>query len=100
MNLRELEQKLIAAARANPPSDQVPYAFEKRMMALLPARPLSEDRELWARALWRAAATCLLFAVLLGTFYLLARPITPAGDLTQDFEKTMLAAVDQEGDSF
>ena len=29
MNLAELERKLIAAARANPPSDRVPYAFEK-----------------------------------------------------------------------
>ena len=40
MNLAELERKLIAAARANPPSDRVPYAFEKRIMARLaePAR--------------------------------------------------------------
>ena len=38
MNLAELERKLIAAARANPPSDRVPYAFEKRIMARLAAR--------------------------------------------------------------
>ena len=40
MNLAELERKLIAAARANPPSDRVPYAFEKRIMARLAARPV------------------------------------------------------------
>ncbi len=38
MNLAELQKKLIAAARANPPGDGVPYAFEKRVMALLAAR--------------------------------------------------------------
>ena len=56
MNLAELERKLIAAARANPPSDRVPYAFEKRIMARLAARPVADGWALWARALWRAAA--------------------------------------------
>ena len=45
MNLAELEQKLVAAARANPPSDGVPYAFEKRIMARLATRPVMDD---WA----------------------------------------------------
>ena len=38
MNIAELQKKLLAAARANPPGDRVPYAFEKRVMALLAAR--------------------------------------------------------------
>ena len=38
MNLAELQKKLIAAARADVPGDQVPYAFEKRVMALLASR--------------------------------------------------------------
>ena len=58
MNLAELERKLIAAARANPPGDQVPYAFEKRILAHLATRPVADGWELWARALWRAAALC------------------------------------------
>ncbi len=53
MNVDELRRKLIAAARANPPSDHVPYAFEKRI------HPTSSD-------------------------------------LSQEFENTVLAAVDQE----
>ena len=35
MNLPKLQEKLLAAARGNPPGDQVPYAFEQRVMARL-----------------------------------------------------------------
>ena len=54
MNLSELQQKLIAAARSNPPSDAVPYAFEKRLLARLAGRPVVDNWALWSRALWRA----------------------------------------------
>ena len=97
MNLAQLEQKLIAAARANPPGDQVPYAFEKRIMARLAARPVVDDWALWARALWRAAAPCAAIMLLLGAWSFLApQRSTPATDLSQALEKTLLAAVDQD----
>lgn len=97
MNLDELERKLIAAARANPPSDQVPYAFEKRIMARLAAWPVADRWELWARALWRAAALCVAITVLLGAWSFSAPSAsTPANDLSQDLEKILLAAVDQD----
>jgi hypothetical protein len=97
MNLAQLEQKLIAAARANPPSDRVPYAFEKRVMARLAARPVVDDWALWARALWRAAAPCVAIMLLLGAWSLfVSRSSTSASDLSQDLEKTLLAAVDQD----
>jgi hypothetical protein len=35
MQLDSLKQKLIAAARQDAPSDRVPFAFEKRIMARL-----------------------------------------------------------------
>jgi len=35
MNASDLQTKLIEAARKEPPQDQVPYAFEKRIMAHL-----------------------------------------------------------------
>ena len=35
MNLDNLHNKLITAARATPADDRVPYAFEKRVMARL-----------------------------------------------------------------
>ncbi|MGD0260031.1 MAG: hypothetical protein ABSD29_09430 [Verrucomicrobiota bacterium] len=97
MNLAQLERKLIAAAQANPPSDRVPYAFEKRVMARLAARPVVDDWALWARALWRAAAPCVAIMLLLGAWSLfVSRSSTSASDLSQDLEKTLLAAVDQD----
>ena len=97
MNLAELEQKLVAAARANPPSDRVPYAFEKRIMAHLATRPVADDWALWARALWRAAAPCVAIMLLLGAWSLfLPHSSTSATDLSQQLEQTLLAAVDQE----
>ena len=97
MNLAELEQKLVAAARANPPSDRVPYAFEKRIMARLAARPVVDDWALWARALWRAAAPCAAIMLLLGAWSFFAPPTSAsANDVSQQLEQTLLAAVDQE----
>ena len=97
MNLTQLERKLIAAARANPPSERVPYAFEKRILARLAARPIVDDWALWARALWRAAAPCVAIMLLLGAWSLFAsRGSNSANDLSQELEKTLLAAVDQE----
>ena len=97
MNTAELHRKLIAVARANPPSDQVPYAFEKRVAALLAARPLRENMSLWIYGLWRAVVSCVAITLLLGAWAAF-QPATPAvtgDDLSQNFENTLLAAVDQ-----
>lgn len=101
MNLNELNQKLIAAARRNAPGDHVPYAFEKRIMAHLAARPLPDNLLLWGQALWRAAIPCAAIVLLLGVgaFFIPAdNPAAPAvagTELSQDFQDTLLAAVDQ-----
>ena len=96
MNLLELQRKLIAAARANPPGDAVPYAFEKRVMALLASRATGDNLVLWVRGLWRAAVSCAAIALLLGTWAFF-NPVNNANavDLSQNFENTLLAAVDQ-----
>jgi hypothetical protein len=96
MNLAELHKKLIAAVRADAPRDQVPYAFEKRVMALIASPVVPDNLALWVRGLWHAAASCVAVAVACGIFSLL----TPAGadtrnDLSQEFENTLLASVDQ-----
>jgi anti-sigma-K factor RskA len=100
MNLSELERKLITAARNHPPSDHVPFRFEKRVMSLVQSRPVMDRCALWARALWRSAAACVAVVLLLSaaTFFLPHNTRPAAGDLSQDFEKTMLAAADQETD--
>ena len=96
MNLAELHRKLIAAARANAPGDGVPYAFEKRIMALLPSRAAANNLVLWAHGLWRAAASSVVIALILGAWVSL-NPTSGANtnDLSQNFENTLLAAVDQ-----
>ena len=98
MKLEHLQQKLLAAARAHPPGDRVPYAFEKRILARLKEAPAFDVSALWARALWRAAAPCVALTLLLGVWSFLGESNNPAADndeLSQHFEQTMLAAVDE-----
>jgi hypothetical protein len=52
---------------------------------------------IWARALWKAAAPCVAIMLALGAWTWLAPQPTPSTtDLSQDLERTLLAAVDQE----
>ena len=97
MHPADLHEKLLAVARAHPPSDQVPLAFEKRVTAGLRARSTADAVGWWAHALWRSAAACLGLAILLGAWSLLAPPrAAPRPDLSQQFEQTILAAVNQD----
>jgi hypothetical protein len=100
MNLDDLQQKLLAAARANSPGDRVPYAFEKRVTALLASRVAPQSLDLWVRGLWRAAVSCVAVAILCGVWSLSVPAVRPAAginsaDLSQDFENMLLASVDQ-----
>ena len=100
MNLAELQKKLNAAARLQPPDERVPYAFEKRIQALIAARAIPDRWAVWSRGLWRAAISCMILVVVLGAVSLLAPVPTAATadngqDLSQDFENTMLASADQ-----
>ena len=97
MNLDHLQHKLIAAARAHPPADGVPYAFEQRILARLRDLPAVDTWTLWARSLWRAATPCVAVMMLLLAWFLLA----PGGhssttDMSQELENTVLAAADLE----
>ena len=97
MKLDQLQKKLLAAARAHPPSDRVPYAFEKRIVAHLAALPPLDPWAFWAPALWRAAAPCLALALLLGVWSFTGSNQNPVAtdveEFSQHFERTMLAAV-------
>ena len=96
MNLAELQKKLIAAAKTEVLDDSVPYVFEKRITALIASRVAPQNLDLWVRGLWRAAVSCVAVAMLCGawTFF---TPSTSANsdDLSQNFENTLLASVDQ-----
>ena len=96
MNLVDLQKRLLAAARADVPVDQVPYAFEKRITALLASRVVAENMNLWVRGLWRAAVSCAAIALLIGVWAAFNPTTTiTADDLSQNFETTLLASVDQ-----
>ena len=96
MNLAELQKKLIAVARTEVLDDRVPYAFEKRLRALLASRVAPQNLDLWVRGLWRSAISCVAVAMLCGawTFF---TPATSASsdDLSQNLETTLLSSVDQ-----
>jgi len=102
MNLAELQNKLAAAARLQPPDERVPYAFEKRIQALITARAMPDRWAVWSRGLWRAAISCMILVVVLGAVSLLAPSASSSDgsqDLSQDFENTMLASADQGDNS-
>ncbi|HEU0010173.1 MAG TPA: hypothetical protein VFT34_10195 [Verrucomicrobiae bacterium] len=93
MNLSELQNKLLAAARRNPPDDQVPYAFEKRIMARLTAAPKPSEWLAWSRALWFGAAACV--AVALITSVLPLRATDDDDDsFSEGVEQSILASMD------
>jgi hypothetical protein len=98
MNLERLNQKLIAAARANPPGDAVPYAFEKRIMARLSGRAVPDIWGMWEQALSRAAAVCVL-AMLGLALWSYFGPAPNSETLSQDVERTLFAAVDNTASS-
>src|SRR5262245_34752081 len=96
MKLEQLQQKLLAAARTCKPSDRVPYAFEKRILARLTSQPIRDHWALWSRALWRAAAPCVAVMLMFGVWAFVGgdnNPADPTGDFSQHFEQTMLAGV-------
>ena len=95
MNVIELQKKLIAAARANTPDDRVPYAFEKRIIALIPKAAPTDSALLWVRGLWQAAASCAVIALLCGAWAFFNPGANNGDDLSQNFENTLLASVDQ-----
>ena len=96
MNLAELQQKLLAAARRTTPSDSVPYAFQTRVMAGLRGCTVPDGWALWANALWRASVPCLAIMLLLSAWSFFASPKPAPGDLSQEFENTVLAAANQQ----
>jgi len=96
MNLSELQKKLFASARRNPPQSQVPYAFEKRIMARLSSPPKPSEGLAWSRALWYGAAVCVAVAMLASML-----PVQPTEEDDDSFsegvEQSMVSVDDLEG---
>jgi hypothetical protein len=94
MNIAELHRKLIAAARAEPPADRVPFAFEKRIMARLRESPGFDAWAFWGRALWRAAAPCVAIMLALGVWSFYSASAIGTGEAyLADLDQAVLAPV-------
>jgi anti-sigma-K factor RskA len=101
MNIAELQRKLLAAARKNPPSDHVPYAFEQRILARLATQPRFDRWALWGIALWRAALPCLVIMLLTATWiYVASDRSNSTTPLAIALEDTVFASLDNIGDSW
>ena len=105
MNLNNLRQKLIAAARVVQPSDHVPYAFEKRIMARL-MLPVHDAWAAWSRALWRAAVSCLVIMALSAAWTFISDDASDNSavdnsnrDFAQEFESTLLVSAYSAADA-
>jgi anti-sigma-K factor RskA len=90
MNPESLRHKLIACARTQIPSDSVPYAFERRVMArLTTASSVHDAWNLWGVALWRAVAPCLAITLLVAASALALG--SPSDDSSEPLESLLLA---------
>jgi hypothetical protein len=96
MDLAELQKKLMGAARRNPPGDQVPFAFEQRIMARLKSVAPLDEWALWARALWCGAGACavITLALCLSSF-VPGADIDSVASFSQDLEQTILVSTDE-----
>jgi hypothetical protein len=101
VNLGELHKKLMAAARANPPSEAVPYAFEKRVMARLGASRPADIWTLWSHALGRAAIACVALTLLSGVWTVWASyQERSAAEFSEEFETAVFVAADQTDEAW
>ena len=96
MNIDKLHAKLIAAARKSPPGEQIPYAFEKRIMTHLNGLPAPNHWSMWYPALWRAAVCCVAVTVLCGVWAFASHPKTDeASNFSQDFDAAVFAPMSE-----
>jgi hypothetical protein len=99
MNVVDLQNKLIAAAKSSPPGEGVPYAFEKRIMAHLRSVPVIDNWGNWAVGLWRASVPCVVLMVGLSIWSAVSPEVaSPSAnnDISQQIERTVLAAAEQD----
>ncbi len=91
MNPELIRQKLLVAARSAAPSDRVPYAFEKRVMASLAGR-VPDVWAAWGALLWRAVVPCFAVMILAGVGSTALSPGTE--DLGAQLDAVLLADLD------
>lgn len=98
MDLDQLHKRLIAAAKANTPSTDVPYAFERRIMERIRTTIRVDFWSVWSTILWRATAPCLGIMLLISiwTGWQIAKtsPADSIVNLNAELETTIYAGLD------
>jgi hypothetical protein len=95
MNWDEMEKKLIAIARKHPPCDEVPCAFEQRVMARLRRPRQIDDWIWWGRALWLGAGACAAIALLTSVWsFAPVDEMDAAASFSHGVEQTLFAATE------
>jgi hypothetical protein len=89
MQMQDPAQKLIEAARSNPPSDTVPYAFEQRIMAHIRTLKPMDAWAVWSAGLWRAALACLAVTVLSTAWSIWGQRDSTAAEFALEFESAV-----------
>ncbi len=89
MKLDKIIEKLLFSAKNDTPSDHVPYAFEKRIMANITEQPQKTDSWLdLGRLLWRAVVPYTAVAVFAAATWLTISPaqnshVVPSSDMEE-----------------
>jgi hypothetical protein len=94
MNLAELEQKLLAAARHAPPVEVVPAGFERRLMSRIVASRRADPWSELAGLLWRAVAPALGLTVALGVWAFTAGILTDPSPIDTEIESAVYAVIE------
>ena len=93
MKDRQLEETIIRAARKLPEDGNVPYRFERRIMARLRAERIVDPLALWARGLWRAVLPCLALMIMVGIW---SQAMGDRSDLlANDLELTLMQPLEE-----
>jgi hypothetical protein len=101
MNIEHLQERLWAAARALPPNEDVPYAFEKRVMAALAEQGAVDPWAMWSRLLWRAAAPCVGIMLVVSVWSAVAHSSsTSSGNLAADLDRAVWGPLASINDSW
>ena len=97
MNDEPLRQKLLASARAHPPSDRVPCAFDKRIMSRTRSRDVPDAWSAWGAILWRAVAPCFALMLMAGIGSFIMQPASE--DIGIQLDRVLFADLDVAGDA-
>ena len=95
MNREKLHAKLIRAARATPPDERMPYAFEQRVMAHLRSSNQLDPASAWVGSFWKSAMACAGIAMLACAWTLL--PVQGQDtSLADDLDATVVASLPED----